>query len=107
LNRNVFVLLDPSGLRALSEQPESPDAWFRGMDNYRDLVSAALALLCAGVMLVAGHLSIEWRAKNGDPGPGMEAPKSEDVPSPLTSNGSSSNKEMMELPAELRWKRAA
>jgi hypothetical protein len=32
------------------------------MDDYRDLVTAALALLCAGVMLVAGQLTIEHRA---------------------------------------------
>jgi hypothetical protein len=77
------------------------------MDNYRDLVSAALALFCAAVMLVAGHLFLEWRARNGDPGIGMEAPKSENFPSPLISNGSPSNRKMIELPAELRKKRAA
>jgi len=32
------------------------------MDDYRDLVTAALALLCAGIMLVAGQLTIEHRA---------------------------------------------
>ncbi|WP_285807271.1 hypothetical protein [Bradyrhizobium sp. 62B] len=78
------------------------------MDNYRDLVSAALTLFCAGVIMVAGHLFIEWRARNGDSGLEMEAPKSENLlPFPLISNGSPSNKEMMELPAELRRKRAA
>ncbi|MDD1526456.1 hypothetical protein C7U92_03825 [Bradyrhizobium sp. WBOS7] len=76
------------------------------MDNYRDLVSAALALLCAGVMLVAGHLFIEWRARNGDSGMGMEAPSSEDLPLPMISNGSPSSRKMIELPAELRRKRA-
>ena len=32
------------------------------MDDYRDLVTAALALLCAGIMLVAGQLYVEHRA---------------------------------------------
>ena len=77
------------------------------MDNYRDLVSAALALFCAGVMLVAGHLFIQWRARDGNPGMGMETPKSEDLPSPLISNGSPSNRKMIELPADFRRKRTA
>ena len=47
------------------------------MDNYRDLVSAAFALFRAGVMLVAGHFLIEWRARHAEP-VGMEAPKSEE-----------------------------
>ncbi|MBW7971018.1 hypothetical protein [Bradyrhizobium sp. BR 10289] len=29
------------------------------MDDYRDLVTASLALVCAGIMLVAGQLYIE------------------------------------------------
>ena len=77
------------------------------MDNYRDLVSAALALFCAGVMLVAGHLFIEWRARHADPGMGLDAPKSDDPPSPVISRGSPSNRKMIELPAELRSKRPA
>ncbi|WP_407184667.1 hypothetical protein [Bradyrhizobium centrosematis] len=77
------------------------------MDNYRDLVSAALALFCAGVMLVAGHLFIEWRARHADPATGMEAPASEDLPLPKISNGSPPNRKMIELPAEIRVKRAA
>lgn len=32
------------------------------MDDYRDLVTVGLALLCAGIMLVAGQLYIEHRA---------------------------------------------
>lgn len=76
------------------------------MDNYRDLVSAAFALFCAGVMLVAGHLLIEWRAWHADSGAGLEAPKSEDLPLPTISNGTSSSRKMIELPAELRRKRA-
>ena len=32
------------------------------MDDYRDLVAAALVLLCAGIMLVAAQLYIEHRA---------------------------------------------
>lgn len=60
----------------------------RGMDNYRDLVSAALALLCAGVMLVAGHLWIEWHARHADPGLGVEVPRNEGPPLPVMSNSS-------------------
>ncbi|QQO20778.1 hypothetical protein JJB98_13100 [Bradyrhizobium diazoefficiens] len=75
------------------------------MDNYRDLVSAALALLCAGAMLVASHLLIEWRARQSDLGMEVEPPKSEDRPLPAISNGSPSNGKMIELPAELRRKR--
>jgi hypothetical protein len=77
------------------------------MDNYRDLVSAALALFCAGVMLVAGHLLIEWHARQSDPGMGLEAPKREGPPLPVISNGSPSNTKMIELPAALRRKRDA
>ena len=29
------------------------------MDDYRDLVTVSLALVCAGIMLVAGQLYIE------------------------------------------------
>lgn len=36
------------------------------MDDYRDLVTAAFGLACAGVMLVAGQLYLEHRAKLGD-----------------------------------------
>ncbi|QQN67508.1 hypothetical protein JIR23_16950 [Bradyrhizobium diazoefficiens] len=32
------------------------------MDDYRDLVTVGFALLCAGIMLVAGQLYIEHRA---------------------------------------------
>ena len=32
------------------------------MDDYRDLVTAALVLLCAGIMLVAGQLYVEHYA---------------------------------------------
>ncbi|WP_128924302.1 hypothetical protein [Bradyrhizobium guangxiense] len=77
------------------------------MDNFRDLVSAVLALFCAGVMLVAGHLWIEWRARHADQDIGVEAPKSEDLPLPLISNGSPSNRKVIELPADLRKRRAA
>jgi hypothetical protein len=77
------------------------------MDNYRDLVSAALALFCAGAMLVAGQLWIEWGARHANPGVEIEAPKSEDPPSPVISNGSPPNRKMIELPAELRSKSAA
>ncbi|GGI32237.1 hypothetical protein [Bradyrhizobium guangdongense] len=34
------------------------------MDDYRDLVTVSLALFCAGIMLVAGQLTIEHRARN-------------------------------------------
>jgi hypothetical protein len=34
------------------------------MDDYSDLVMASLALLCAGIMLVAGQLTIEHSATN-------------------------------------------
>ncbi|QQO18391.1 hypothetical protein JJB99_20350 [Bradyrhizobium diazoefficiens] len=37
------------------------------MDDYRDLVTVSLALLCAGVMLVAGQLYIEHRATDAAP----------------------------------------
>lgn len=77
------------------------------MDDYRDLVSAALALFCAGLMLVAGHLLIEWHAGNTDPGTRMEAPKGEGAPAPLISNGSPPDRRMIELPADIRRKRAA
>ncbi|QCJ95034.1 hypothetical protein DAA61_03360 [Bradyrhizobium sp. WBAH33] len=79
----------------------------RGMDDYRDLVSAALALFCAGLMLVAGHLLIEWHARSTDPGIGIEAPKRDGAPAPLISNGSPPDTRMIELPAEIRRKRAA
>nr|GAJ33702.1 hypothetical protein BDOA9_0129000 [Bradyrhizobium sp. DOA9] len=77
----------------------------RGMDDYRDLVSAALALFCAGLMLVAGHLLIEWHAGSIDPGTGIEAPKREGAP--LISNGPPPDRRMIELPAEIKRKRAA
>lgn len=32
------------------------------MDDYRDLVAASLTLLCAGIMLVAGQLYLEYGA---------------------------------------------
>lgn len=32
------------------------------MDDYRDLVTVALVLFCAGIMLVVGQLYIEHRA---------------------------------------------
>lgn len=49
------------------------------MDDYRDLVTVSLALLCAGIMLVAGQLYIQHRATAGpkeietpvQPGPPM------------------------------------
>lgn len=75
------------------------------MDDYRDLVSAALALFCAGLMLVAGQLLIEWHARNTDSG--IEAPKGEGSPAPLISNGSPPDRRMIELPAEIKRKRAA
>ncbi len=77
------------------------------MDDYRDLVSAALALFCAGMMLVAGHLLLEWHARDVAPGMGVDAPKSGGAPAPLISNGSSSDRKMIELPAEIRRKGAA
>ncbi|WP_156402574.1 MULTISPECIES: hypothetical protein [unclassified Bradyrhizobium] len=77
------------------------------MDDYRDLVSAALALFCAGVMLVAGHLLLEWHAGHAAPGTGVDAPRSEGAPAPLISNGSSPDRKVIELPAEIRRKRAA
>lgn len=79
----------------------------RGMDDYRDLVSAALALFCAGLMLVAGHLLIEWHARSTDPGIAIETPKREGAPAPLISNGPPPDRRMIELPAEIRRKRAA
>jgi hypothetical protein len=75
------------------------------MDDYRDLVSAALALFCAGLMLVAGQLLIEWHARNTDGGIGIE--EREGAPAPLISNGSPPDRRMIELPAEIRRKRAA
>ena len=33
-----------------------------GMDDYSDLVTTSLTLLCAGIMLVAGQLYIENRS---------------------------------------------
>ncbi|AMA59458.1 hypothetical protein [Bradyrhizobium sp. CCGE-LA001] len=75
------------------------------MVNYRDLVSAALALFCAGVMLVAGHLLIEWHARQSNSGMGLEAPKREGPALPVISNGSSTKRKMIELPAEFRRKR--
>ncbi|MBH5390241.1 MULTISPECIES: hypothetical protein [Bradyrhizobium] len=77
------------------------------MNDYRDLVGAALALLCAGLMLVAGHILLEWRARHADPGIGIVAPRSEGTPSPLISNGSPPDRRMIELPAGIRRKRAA
>lgn len=32
------------------------------MDDYRDVVAASLTLLCAGIMLVAGQLYLEYGA---------------------------------------------
>lgn len=37
------------------------------MDDYRDLVTVSLALLCAGIVLVAGQLYIEHRARDAGP----------------------------------------
>jgi hypothetical protein len=76
------------------------------MDDYRDLVSAALALFCAGLMLVAGQLLIEWHARSTDSGMGIEAPKHEGAPAPRISNGSPPDRRMIELPAEIERKRA-
>ncbi|MBH5397529.1 hypothetical protein HZZ13_06945 [Bradyrhizobium sp. CNPSo 4010] len=74
------------------------------MDDYRDLVSAALALFCAGLMLVAGQLLIEWHARKTDSGALIEAPKHEGAP--LISNRSPLDRKMIELPAEIGRKRA-
>jgi hypothetical protein len=63
------------------------------MDDYRDLVSAGLALLCAGIMLVAGHLFLEWQAKRADAGTQIESPRNSGQPPALLSNSSSSLKE--------------
>ncbi|WIW44468.1 hypothetical protein ML401_23585 [Bradyrhizobium sp. 62B] len=78
------------------------DSW---LDNYRDLVSAALALFCAGVMLVAGHLWIEWRARQADPGLEMEVRQSEEDRLPVISNGLPPSRKI-EVLAEPRNKRA-
>jgi hypothetical protein len=76
------------------------------MDDYRDLVSASLALLCAGVMLVAGQLFIEWQARHAASGVTIEAP-ADQPSSPMSSNDASPSRTMIELPTETRRKRPA
>src|SRR5438874_1126047 len=51
------------------------------MDDYRDLVGTSLALLCAGVMLVAGRLFLEREAANAELG--REAETAHLAPPPL------------------------
>jgi hypothetical protein len=50
------------------------------MDDYRDLVTVSLVLLCAGIMLVAGQLYIEHHATSFER-EGIETPS----PPPMVS----------------------
>lgn len=64
------------------------------MDDYRDLVAASLALVCAGVMLVAGQLYIEHRPSH-PPSKSIEAPPGPGAP-PMVSHGPSLREKMTE-----------
>ncbi len=55
------------------------------MDDYRDLVSVSLALLCAGIMLVAGQLYLE----HGTAHPPNNAPGAPEISSPMVSRAPS------------------
>ncbi|MDE5443079.1 hypothetical protein FXV83_23340 [Bradyrhizobium hipponense] len=77
------------------------------MDDYRDLVRAGLALFCAGMMLVAGHLFIEWQAKRADAGIKIEPSRRGGSPLPSISSSSPSIGNVIELPTEVRRKRPA
>jgi hypothetical protein len=45
------------------------------MDDYRDLVLAAFALLCAALMLVAGLLLLRDKPAQGSADPRLERPE--------------------------------
>jgi hypothetical protein len=56
------------------------------MDDYRDLVSAAFAVLCAALLLVAGFLFIISRPEPTNSGPQVERPGTSGATAPLISS---------------------
>lgn len=64
------------------------------MDDYRDLVAASLTLLCAGIMLVAGLLYLEYGAAPV-PGNKVDRPGGSGSP-PLIARPPSMNEEFSE-----------
>ncbi|RXH41317.1 hypothetical protein [Bradyrhizobium zhanjiangense] len=57
------------------------------MDNYRDIIAAAMALACAGVMLISGQLYLEYRARQFDGARQIQAPDRNGASSPMASGG--------------------
>jgi hypothetical protein len=74
------------------------------MDDYRDLVTAGLTLLCAAIMLVAGQLYIEYGAAPV-PGNEVDRPGGPGSPPPLISRGPSINEKLTEPRADVAKKR--
>jgi hypothetical protein len=74
------------------------------MDDYSDLVTASLALLCAGIMLVAGQLTIEHSATNA-PRKGVEMPPRSGASPAMISRAPSSEEKAPELRREPEKKR--
>jgi hypothetical protein len=55
------------------------------MDDYRDLVSVSLTLLCAGIILVAGQLYLQYRTAH----PPGSAPGAPQISAPMVSRAPS------------------
>lgn len=78
------------------------------MDDYRDLVTAAFALLCAALMLVAGLLLLGEKPEQGRADPRLEVPARAVAPSyEISAGGARPSIATTSLPAGSHPSRAA